>query len=101
MPMIELANRPVYRAPTKGRCYLTIGSAAKAEASALLEKKYPSERAAYDDSGRCYDQGYHWSSDQRLLAVHARLTAIILRQFRKSQRRAHARDQGITQEKQG
>ncbi len=82
MPTIEIVPRPVYRSPSMRRCFLSAASAADAEARALLSKKYPPERAAYEDSGRMYDPGYHWREDARLVLVHARLKRRILRKFR-------------------
>lgn len=81
MACIELINRPVYRAPTKGRCYLNARSAADAEARAILEKRYPREDAEYEQ-GMMYYPGFHWSNDKRLVLVQKRLTRMILRQFR-------------------
>jgi hypothetical protein len=85
MARIEATTRTVYRAPTKGRSYLTAKSAANGEAAAMLGKKYPSERPEYeDDFGRCTYPGFHWREDERLMRVHARLARIILRHIRKS-----------------
>lgn len=82
MAAIEIVSRPVYKAPTKRRCYLTPKSAANAEASAMLVKKYPTERTEYEESGRITYGGWHWNSDERLVKVHDRLTRRILRQLR-------------------
>ncbi|RUR69031.1 hypothetical protein EJP67_18395 [Variovorax guangxiensis] len=81
MSAIQLIQRPVFRAPTKGRDYLTARAAANAEAGAMLARKYPTERAAYEN-GMCYDPGYHWSGDERLVRVHARLSKRIMARFR-------------------
>ena len=86
MAAIERVDRPVFRAPTKGRCYLTAKSAAAAEARALLDKKYPAEKAEYEDGGRMYYPGYHWNSDEQLVRLQARLTRMILRAFRAQQK---------------
>jgi hypothetical protein len=81
MPAIELAARPVYRAPTAGRCFLTPRGAADAEASAMLKRKYPNEQPEYEN-GQMYFSGYHWSSDEQLKRVHKRLMRNLLRHLR-------------------
>lgn len=85
MAAIELIARPVYHSPTKGRSYLTARAAAKNEADALLCKKYPSESAEYEN-GMCYYPGWHWSADEQMQKVHARLSRMLLKQFRKTQK---------------
>lgn len=80
MSAIEILRRTVYRAPTKGRAYLTARAAANAEAGAMLAKKYPSERAEYDVGF----SGWNWSLDEQLIRVHARLSKRILRKLRSS-----------------
>lgn len=85
MAVIELIARPVFYAPTKGRSYLTARAAARNEADAMLCKKYPREHAEYEN-GMCYYPGWHWSADEQMLKVHARLSRLILQQFRKAQR---------------
>lgn len=76
--------RKVYRAPTARRDYFTPHAAARNEASALLKKKYPSERSTTDDFGRVEDPGYHFMNEPRLVRVHARLTRMLLNQLRKT-----------------
>lgn len=76
--------RKVYRAPTARRDYFTPHAAARNEASALLKKKYPSERSTTDDFGRIEDPGYHFTNDPRLVRLHARLTRMLLKQLRKT-----------------
>lgn len=75
---IEKLTRPVFRAPTKGRCYFTARAAAYAEARALLARKYPTERAYFED-GYPVDPGWHWSPDERLQSVYKRLARRLLR----------------------
>lgn len=86
MGSIVQLSRPVFRAPTKGRCYLTARAAADAEARAMLAKKYPTEKAHYERDGYMSDPGYHWSSDERLVKVHKRLTRLLLRAYRQKER---------------
>lgn len=81
MAAIEKLTQPVFLAKTSGRRYLTLRSAADAEARAMLKRKYPTERPEYEN-GQCYFPGYHWSSDERLVKVHARLSRMILKSFR-------------------
>ena len=89
MSALEVVPRITYRAPTKGRVYLTARSAAKAEADAMLTAKYPTEKPEYDAAGgMCYDPGYHWSSNERLMRVHARLAKRLLRNLRQTNRAA-------------
>lgn len=76
-------TRMVYRAPTAGRDYFTARAAAHNEASALLKKKYPSERSHNDDFGRIEDPGYHYTNEPRLVRVHARLSRLLLKQLRR------------------
>lgn len=81
MPMIETAQRTVYLSPSRGRAYLTAKGAANAEANFMLVKKYPTEKAEYQN-GFCYDRGYHWSEDEFLRRVHERLVRLILKKLR-------------------
>lgn len=81
MSSILSSQRTVYRAPTKGRAYLTLRAAAKAEADSMIVRKYPTEKPEYEN-GMCYYGGYHWSSEERLLRVHKRLVRHLLRAFR-------------------
>jgi hypothetical protein len=82
MPAIEKISRPVFLAPTLGRCFLTARSAAYGEARAMLLRKYPTERSVDDEFGRQEDSGWHWTSDERLVRVHERLGRNLLRRLR-------------------
>jgi hypothetical protein len=82
MPAVESISRPVFRSPTARRCFLTVRAAADAEARAQLQRKYPTERTTYSESGHIEDPGYHWSGDERLVRVHKRLARAVLRRFR-------------------
>jgi hypothetical protein len=81
MAQIERIQRPVFKAPTKGRCYLSARSAANAEARAMLNKKYPPEKPEYEN-GRMFSPGWYWSQDARLVKVYERLTRCILKKFK-------------------
>ncbi|MGJ7613924.1 MULTISPECIES: hypothetical protein [unclassified Variovorax] len=91
MSTIQPMQRLVFRAPTRGRTYLTARAAAKAEAAAMLARKYPTEKPEYDAiGGMSYDHGYHWSGDERLVKVHARLAKRLLANLRAAAIRAQA-----------
>lgn len=81
MAGIEHIDRPVYRAKTANRCYLTLRAAVNAEAVQIIRNKYPDEAAQFE-GGRCYDPGFHWSNDERLVRVHKRLMRLILKAYR-------------------
>lgn len=78
-----LVAQTLYRAPTKGRRYLTAKAAANAEARAQLDKKYPLERPEYEQ-GHMIFSGWHWSADPRLVEAHVRLSRALLNRHRKS-----------------
>jgi hypothetical protein len=82
MSRIEILTQKVYRAPTRGRRFLTAKAAAVAEAGAMLEKKYPSERPEWEVG----DPGWHWSSEESHKQTHKRLTRLILRGLRAAER---------------
>ena len=97
MPEIQvMAAQTLYRAPTKGRRYLTARAAANAEARAQLDSKYPYEHPEYEQ-GHMIFNGWHWSTDQKLVAAHKRLSRLLL----KALRRAHAQNQPIGTHKEG
>lgn len=73
--MITHRQATIYYAPTKRRHYITRRGAAKAEAAALLCRKYPTEHGTEDDGYSCW----HWSGDERLNRVYARLVRRLLR----------------------
>lgn len=88
---ITQSTRIVYRAPTKGRDYFSAKSAAWAEARAQMGKKYPQEHAEYEN-GMCYDPGWHWSADERLVRTYERLARRILNAFRAARLHSKAID---------
>ncbi len=62
--MIEVTNTTVYRSSVKGRRYLTLKAAIRAEAMAIITKKYPYERPEYENEfGRCTSPGWYWLQD--------------------------------------
>jgi hypothetical protein len=58
--MIEERQAKVYYSPSAGRRFLTKRAAIRAEARALIEQRYPTERSEYDDRGMCEHPGWHW-----------------------------------------
>jgi len=85
MAKIQIIERPVYYAPTKGRSYLTAKAAANNEASSQMNNKYPPERCEYENGHLIYP-GWHWSEDERMQKTQERLSRLLLRQFRNAQR---------------
>lgn len=82
MAAIGRSIRKVYYAPTARRHYLTPKAAASNEAKAMIRRKYPTEKSDTDEFGRCYDPGWHWTGDSRLVRLHERLTAMLYWQFK-------------------
>lgn len=81
MAAILQINSPAYMAPTRRRRYFSARGAAEGEARAMLDRKYPRERAEYE-GGYCTSPSYHWSEDERLNKVHERLSRLILKAFK-------------------
>ena len=73
MGAILTKPRTTYFAPTRGRHYMTRMGAAKAEAAAMMKKKYPSESPEYGNYGECHYPGFHWREDGRLVVTWLRL----------------------------
>lgn len=80
MAPIKTIERRVFYAPTAGRHFFTLKAAARREAAAQIQRKYPSEREEKDEFGRIVDRGWHWADDERLVRVRERLTRKIMRQ---------------------
>ncbi|WP_414492025.1 hypothetical protein [Stenotrophomonas maltophilia] len=70
---IQTIAATVYLAPTKGRRYLSKRSAVRAEARALLDRKYPAETGDESDGFH----SWHWSNDEHLQRVYERLARFI------------------------
>lgn len=77
--MIEAVTRTVYRAPTKGRSYLTKRAAIRNEAAALIERKHPTERQYIEPDGYCSDPGWHWTALPRHEVLLRRVCRLIAR----------------------
>lgn len=80
MARISQVNRTVYLAPTAGRHFMTKKAAARAEARALLTRKYPTEREEHYGEA-IVNRGWHWSEDERHRRTYDRLASIILRRL--------------------
>jgi len=78
MARLTTATRTVYYAPTRRRAYLTKDAAAYAEARAMITRKYPIE-GRVTENGFVVDSGWHWTEDDRLCKVYARLARILRR----------------------
>lgn len=78
MSAIERRTRLVFYAPTAGRCYMTLAAAARREAAAMIQRKYPTEEEERHEGYVTYP-GWHWSEDDRLRRVHQRLVRRIRR----------------------
>lgn len=78
--MLEKVTRTVYKATTKGRCYLTKAAAIRAEARALIENRHPSERA-YMERGYVVDPGWHWTALPRHEVLYRRVCRLVKRSF--------------------
>lgn len=83
MAEIQALQRTVYRAPTRGREFLTPRAAAEAEAAAMMRRKYPNEAAEYEN-GMCHFPGWNWRLEPTHEKTHARLSRLILRSLRRS-----------------
>lgn len=70
---IECVPALAYLAPTKGRRYLTKRSAVRAEARALMDRKYPAEKGDASDGY----SNWHWSDDGHLQQLYERLVRLI------------------------
>jgi len=74
---LRKVQRTAFYAPTANRSYLTRKGAAHAEASALIRKKYPTEKPGWQDGP--YATGWHWHQDERLCRLHTKLFNIIMK----------------------
>ena len=67
----------VYYAPTRNRRYFTATAAARAEASAMMLKKYPTEYSGTQYGGE--RAVWHWTDEARNKRTHERLVRLIKR----------------------
>lgn len=74
---IKPVVRTVYFSPTRGRHYMTKGGAIRAEAKALLQKKFPSEKAEYEDFGFMTYPGFYWKDMPRSDVLFRRVCRLI------------------------
>lgn len=76
--MIIRESAVVYRSTRSGRRFFTRRAAVAAEASAIIQSKYPTERQESDSIG-ITNRGWHWREDDRLCRVFNRLSRVISR----------------------
>lgn len=77
--MIEKRQATVYYSPTAKRRYLTLGSACKGEATAIIKKKYPTI-----DFERDTGAGFYWKELPRSDVLHRRLTKLVKNKYKES-----------------
>jgi hypothetical protein len=77
---VETRIRRSYFSPTANRSFLTKRAAANAEARALITRKYPTEKPHWMDGPN--GDRWHWTEDERLCLVYARLSKLILRSMK-------------------
>lgn len=77
--MITIKTVAAYYAPTKGKTYLTKAGAINAETKAIIMRKYPFERAYYEQDYT--DPGWHIEHDEpeRFKKMYRRLRRIVSR----------------------
>lgn len=76
--MIEKQQATVWLAPTKGRRYFTRKAAIKAEARALIFKKYPKEEN-HDEFRSWIDYDIEQAEPERYEKMHRRMCRILER----------------------
>ena len=76
MPAIVKKTREVFFAPTRGRCYFTKAAAVRAEAAAIIAKRYPSDLPEHEDGYMTYP-GFNWREIPRSDVMFRRLCQII------------------------
>lgn len=67
--------RKVYRSPSVRRDYFSLEAACRAEARAIIKRKYPTERAE-DDTGY---PGWHWRLLPNATKLYNRVTRMVKR----------------------
>lgn len=74
--MIKPVIRTVYLAPTRGRHYMTKASAIRAEATALIIRRHPTEEPDYDQGHMLYP-GFHWTELPRHAVLLRRVCRLV------------------------
>lgn len=84
--MITSETTIVYRAPTRGRRFLTLNGALYAEAKSLIYKKYPNVNEYFESDTGHSERGYNIEYDEpdRYERMHSRLMFILKNEFIKS-----------------
>ena len=73
--IVTESTRPAYYAPTRGRYFFTRAAAIRAEAIAIIKRKYPTERGDTDIG----DTGWHWSELKRSDVLLRRMFRVVQR----------------------
>lgn len=68
--------RVSHKAPTANRSFLTLDAACRAEANAIVGRKYPSEKAEFDGA-TCTYVGWHFYDEPRFVALRDRVAKIL------------------------
>ena len=74
--LIEKRTMTVYFSSTKNKTYITKRGAIRAEAEALLEKRYPTEKPYFEDN-YCIDSGWCWKQKPRSNVLLRRVMRIV------------------------
>jgi hypothetical protein len=82
--MITESTAKVYLAPTRGRRFLTLDGAIRAEAKALIYKKYPSDIGYYEGDLGYSEDGYDIYHDdyERYQRMHKKMCVILKRLYK-------------------
>lgn len=78
---VSTETATVYRGG--GRRYFTLRAACEAEARTIIQRKYPSEAAEYED-GQCYFHGSHWRELPHADKMLRRITRLVRANFNQS-----------------
>lgn len=84
--MVTSETSIVYKAPTRGRRYLTLHGALNAEARALILKRYPIEQPCGNDPYDGGDVGYYIVEDAPGFynRMHSKLYSMLKSQYQKA-----------------
>lgn len=74
---IQTITKQVYRSSLYNKTFITLRGAIRAEARALITKKYPYEKAEYGDFGFQTYSGFYWAEDEHCKKLYKRLVRIL------------------------
>lgn len=78
--MLRAETATVYKSDLAGRRFFTLDAACKAEARAIIKKKYPSEEPDMEVGM----QGWYWHELPRSEVLYRRLVRLIKTKFREA-----------------